>query len=251
MELLKPRRIVICGVGGIGSWLAEGVVRMLEFKAPGSMLVLIDGDEFEFKNAERQSFEGFGNKALSKASELQGQFPGTYIIPIPKWVGEKTPADEYSNILGASDLLEEETILFAVVDNVAARKILFDAARNFDNIDVFTGGNDEALYGSIYHYQRRDGCDVTDHPVEFHAEYVNPPDRNPAEMSCQERARIEGGVQLISINMAVAAVLLGRLHKTIFEGKADKEAEIHFDLGLGKANSLDRSVEQIPVTTTA
>ena len=114
------------------------------------------------------------------------------------------------------------------------------AAQNLDNIDIFTGGNDDALFGSIYHYQRRNGQDVTDHPVHTHSEYENPPDKNPGELSCQDRAKIEGGTQLLATNMAVAAFLLGRVQKTIVSNQNPDEAEIYFDLGIGKSEPYDR-----------
>ena len=118
-----------------------------------------------------------------------------------------------------------------------------DAAKKFNNIDVFAGGNDDQLYGSIYHYQRKNGEEVTLHPSEMHPEYVNPPDRNPGELSCQERAEIEGGTQLLAVNMGVAAWLLARAHKTIFEEQEDSESEIYFDMAVGLSQPFDRRVD--------
>ena len=125
---------------------------------------------------------------------------------------------------------------------------MFDAASHIDNIDVFTGGNDDALFGSIYHYQRRDGVDITEHPVVYHPEYENPPDKNPGELSCQERAEIDGGTQLLATNMAVASIILGRINHVIVEGKDPEVTEIYFDLGLGMAQPYDRRVVQTEVS---
>jgi len=246
----QQKRFVLVGAGGIGTWLAAGLARMLEFQYPGSALVLVDGDSYEQKNLERQSFKSMGNKAISTANELTQQFVNTTFIPVPKWVvsDEMTGvADDDSPKIKASSLIMENDIVFAVVDNFAARKIIFDAASNLENIDVFTGGNDDALFGSIYHYQRRDGVDITDHPVNTHPEYENPPDKNPGELSCQDRAKIEGGTQLLATNMAVASFLLGRVQKTIVANQSPDEAEIYFDLGIGKAEPYDRRPSLIPV----
>jgi len=240
----NPRRFVLVGAGGIGTWLADGLARMLEFKYPGSALVIVDGDNYEEKNKERQSFTQMGNKAVATAHRLTQQFSSTMFIPVPKWVVDDNFAgvsdEEDSPKITASSLLSEGDVVFAVVDNFAARKILFDAAANVHNIDVFTGGNDDALFGSVYHYSRRDGVDITSHPVETHPEYDNPPDKNPGELSCQDRAKIEGGTQLLATNMAVAAFLLGRVQKTIVSNQSPDEAEIYFDLGIGKAEPYDR-----------
>ena len=247
-------RFVVVGAGGIGTWLIAGLVRMLEWKYPGSGLIIVDGDSYEEKNKERQDFTKLGNKAVVKASELVSQFPNTTIIPVPKWV----VSDDFSGVVDdespkitASQLIREGDVVFAVVDNFAARKIIFDAASKLANVDVFTGGNDDDLFGSIYHYQRRDFSDVTVHPGEFHPEYHNPPDKNPGELSCQDRAEIEGGTQLLATNMAVAANLLGRVQKTIVNNQSPEETEIYFDLGLGKSEPYDRTTQSLYNTINA
>lgn len=247
MTTNEPIRMVLVGAGGIGTWLAEGLARLLEWKFPGSALIIVDGDNYEKKNMERQSFSKMGNKASVKALELTQMFPNTTFIPLAKWVVDDNfkgvSSDEDAPKIKASDLLCENDIVFAVVDNFAARKILFDTAAKFDNIDVFTGGNDDELFGSIYHFQRRDGVDITEHPVVFHPEYQSPPDKNPGEMSCQERAEVDGGTQLLATNMAVASFILGRVHKTIVNKQNPEESEIYFDLGVGKSEPYNRMTQ--------
>ena len=241
------RRVIIVGVGGIGSWLAEGIVKMLEFKDPGSMLILVDGDEFEPKNQERQSFSGLGNKADVKANELQPYYPRTFIAPKAQWIVEAfddPDLHETEKAVTAVSLLREGDVVFAVVDNFAARKILFDAGKEFDNIDIITGGNNDQLEATVYHYQRREGVDITDHPGEFYDDFVNPPDRNPATLSCQEMAQLEGGTQLIATNVAVASMLMGRFQHIIIDGNDPCPAsEIFFDLGIGMATPKNRTAE--------
>lgn len=246
-----PKRVIMVGAGGVGTWLASGIVRLLEWKYPGSALIIVDGDNYEQKNLERQDFSQMGNKASVKALELSKQFNQTVIIPIPKWVvsDEHPDVDEETAKIKASHLIAEGDIVIAVVDNFAARKILFDAASKLNNVDVFTGGNDDNLFGSIYHYRRRNGVDITAHPVETHPEYQNPPDRNPGEMSCQERAEVEGGTQLLATNMAVAAYILGRIQHTIVSDQNPEQSEIYFDLGLGMAQPFNRMTENNLVTT--
>lgn len=249
----EEKRFVLVGAGGIGTWLAAGLVRLLEWKFPGSALIIVDGDTYEEKNKERQDFTKLGNKAVVKATELVPQFPHTTIIPLPKWVVDDNfngVTDEESPKITASQLIRENDVVFAVVDNFAARKIIFDAASRLDNIDVFTGGNDDDLFGSIYHYQKRDGVEITAHPAEFHPEYNSPPDKNPGELSCQDRAKIEGGTQLLATNMAVASFILGRVQKTIVSNQSPEETEIFFDLGLGKSEPYNRlhSFVEEPIT---
>jgi len=244
-----PRKFIVVGAGGVGGWLCEGLARMLEFKFPGSALVIVDGDNFEAKNAERQNFEDVGNKATVRARALQPLFPSTFIIPDDRWVVPESVEVDEGGASGVtpSVLMDEGDVVFATVDNFAARKLLFDAAREYENISIFTGGNDDDLSGSTYHYMRRDGKDVTDHPAEYHPELLNPSDRNPGELSCQERAELEGGTQLLATNMAVAAFLLGRTQKVIVDGEEDTESEIKFDLGLGMSLPYDRAAVPVSV----
>jgi hypothetical protein len=252
---IEPKRIVIVGAGGVGGWLGIGLAMMAETNAPGSAIIFVDGDNYEEKNKSRQDFNELGNKASVKANELQPKYPNTFIAGDPRWVVEnvKNVAVEEdgstSGVVAASDLLKEGDVVFAVVDNFAARKIIFDAAQNVDNIDVFTGGNDDAFYGTVYHYQRREGKDVSEHPVEWHPELLNPPDRNPGELSCEERAKIEGGTQFVATNMAVASYLLARASIVIFEGREDNRHEIMFDLEHITSLSEDRRPELVPANS--
>lgn len=251
-----PRRVVVIGAGGVGGWLIRGLAPMLEFKDPGSMLVVVDGDNFEPKNLERQDFQIYGNKAQVRFEELQPAYTQTFIIPRPFWVVAETLPEQKDDqdeggFLAIHDLLQENDIVFVVVDNFAARKIVFDAAREYTNIDVLTGGNDDQFYGSIYHYQRRDGREMTDHPADYHDELDTPPDRNPGELSCQERAELEGGTQLLASNMAVAAFLLARAHLLITEAEGmGKASEIMFDLEQGISLAYDRTAEPVPAALT-
>lgn len=255
---MKPVRCIIVGCGGIGSWLAAGLVRALQFQAPMSQLVLVDGDNFEPKNVQRQSFTTYGNKANALRSDLQPIAPQTFIISRPSWIvpeGMTSVSNEEEAVskITAHQLLQENDYVFVAVDNFAARKLIFDAAQDYENIDIFTGGNDDRLFGSVYHYQRRDSQDITLPPAHFHDEFVNPPDKNPGELSCQERAALDGGTQLLAVNMAVASWLLSKASHVIFgtdeESKASVElSEIYFDMEAGLSQPYDRRPNNIPVT---
>ena len=246
---LEPMKFTIVGCGGIGNWLAKGVAMMLNSRAPGSVLMLVDGDNYEPKNVDRQLFSSAGNKAEVMCEEMQPLFDKIFIVPDPRWVvPDGSKAAKSDDSIGVSDLLIENDIVFSVVDNHAARKTIFDAAKNYSNIDVFTGGNDDQLYGSVYHYRRRENEEVTDHPSFWHGELVDPPDRNPGELSCQERAEIEGGTQTVAANMAVASFLLAQVNHFVFENNDITHGEVSFDLGQGLASGADRLSEELQTT---
>lgn len=253
----KKHRCIIIGAGGIGTWLGEGLVRPLEYQAPGSQLLILDGDSFEVKNAARQKFSRLGPKAQVMRNDLAEKFPKTIIMARVAWVVSeeegKTSLDELDELgvgkIAPSQFLKEYDHVFVVVDNHAARKIVFDAARSFNNIDVYTGGNGDDLSGSIYHYCRRGGIDITMHPGEIHDEMVNPPDKNPGSMSCEERAKIEGGQQILAANLTVAAMLLAKASMTMFGTDEQarlslKSNEIFFDWSYGKARPYEWTAEE-------
>ena len=41
---MSTKRFIVIGAGGVGTWLTAGLVRLLEWKFPGSGLIIVDGD---------------------------------------------------------------------------------------------------------------------------------------------------------------------------------------------------------------
>ena len=87
---MQEKRVVIVGAGGIGSLLSRSIAMTLEWTMPGSALLIVDGDNFEAKNKQRQFFNGVGNKAEVLANELIPQFDKTFIIPMVRKTRKKT-----------------------------------------------------------------------------------------------------------------------------------------------------------------
>lgn len=254
----EPRRMVLCGVGGTGSWLAHGLARALQFQAPGSVLVLVDGDSYEDKNLERQLFETLGNKAHAMRDSLTPLFSNVFVVSEGKWIVDESDVDNIeegdSGKISPSQLLNEGDTVFLALDNFPARKLILDAARNYDNIDIFTVGNGavedgDPLYGTISHYCRRDGVEVTEHPSVFHDEFVNPPGKNPGSLSCAERAKLDGGSQVLAVNMAVASQTLAKVSQFLFgtpeqQAKCLEHSEICFDLADNVVATYDRTTQE-------
>jgi len=219
-------------------------------------MLIVDGDNYEEKNVERQVFSKLGNKAQVLRDDLQPTLLKTYVIADPSWVvseenkGDIDPEDEEGGIgkITANELLQENDYVFAVVDNFAARKLLLDAAKDYNDIDIFLGGNDENLGGSITHYCRRNGEDVTMHPGLLHPEFVNPGDRNPGELSCAERAKLDGGTQFLAANLAVTSQLVAKASQFMFgtdeqKAKSLQFSEIFFEMADALCSEYDRRTE--------
>jgi hypothetical protein len=253
------KRVVIVGCGGIGSWLAEALARTLEFQAPGSAMILVDGDNYEEKNVERQSFDQIGNKAKVLRERVQKAVPNTFVVAKPAWVVPEDAVDDLDpeeaavGKITAGELMDEGDYVFAVVDNFAARKLILDSARLYDDIDVFIGGNGspetgDPLYGTVVHYRRRNAQDITVHPSVMHEEFANPPDKNPGELSCAERAKLDGGTQLITANLQVMTLMMAKVSQVMFgtpeqENQAMACSELAFDLSIPAIVEYDRRTE--------
>jgi len=261
-NMVNPLRIKIIGIGGIGSYLAEWITMSCSFHAADSVLYLVDGDTFEPKNKERQNFTELGFKARVVAKELQDQFSNVFLYAVPSWIvapGMESivqEGDEDAGVskISATDFFEDGDIIVLAVDNNACRGDVFKAAALLNDVDVFSGGNGEkktgdALFGSVYHWRRRNGDDVNGSPLQYHEdEYLHPKDRNPGELSCQERMKLDGGMQTLAANVSVAAIILAKMTMTIFSAdeaeieRSIAQGEIYFDWAEGLARNDERPV---------
>lgn len=125
--------ITIVGLGGIGSFLAEILTRFEDNRqnANETTITLIDGDSYEAKNKERQSFTSTGrNKAETKKVELESKFRNVSIKSVPAYVDEEN----------AHHLIKSGDTVFLCVDNHKSRKIINDIAKSLEDITIISGG---------------------------------------------------------------------------------------------------------------
>ncbi len=246
-------RFIVIGAGGIGGWLIRAIAPTIEYTdkiaVEDKNLIIVDGDVFEPKNATRQDFDMIGPKPTVRCEELAPRYPLVNFAAVNKWVVEKAPeieegdeeGEELAATIAASDLIQDGDVIFCVVDNFACRATVTAAAAELENVDLFHAGNDDAYFGSYYHYCRRGGVDVTENPL-WKDEFKNPADRNPGEMSCEDRARIDGGTQLIWTNMAVAAMVGIKFNRFIVQDVREPDTdESYFDFEKVKAGGRDRT----------
>ena len=81
--------IIIIGLGGVGSILSGHLCRFLNFSddLPKNVL-LVDGDEYESKNFERQEFTRIGNKADITSYQMPKSQIAEELIQIQIKLGE-------------------------------------------------------------------------------------------------------------------------------------------------------------------
>lgn len=223
--------IKLIGIGGIGCALAPFLARYLqsERRATGDevRITLVDGDDFESKNASRQSFETLGNKAKVKASELARSFPDLSFRAIPEFV----------TAVNLPHLVKSGDLVFLAVDNHATRGAVSRHCEELSDIALISGGND-FTDGNVQVYVRQDGRDITLPLTRFHPEIADPKDRSPAEMSCEELAA-DSAPQLLFMNFAVASAMLNAFYA--WRSGRLQYGEVYLDILEGRAQPAARA----------
>lgn len=192
----KMKRLIVIGLGGIGSHLMKPLLQWAETDTDfGSYFnfVLVDGDHYEEKNKDRQDFEKYGNKAEVKAEEWNKEYPSISFNTVDKYVTKE-------NI---SKVIVEESITFLCVDNHATRLLVQEHLDTLKDAVVISGGN-SLEDGNVMILVRKNGEWKTPKFTDMHSEISTPREKNPGEMSCEELSKQEGGGQIAITNATIA-----------------------------------------------
>lgn len=223
--------IKIIGLGGVGSLLCDNLCRYLNYQRGGEFIVtLIDGDDYEYKNNERQSFSRLGSKSRVKANDMRTMFD--YI--------SFREVSEFITLENISRNIEEGDIIFLCVDNHKTRKLVSDYAETVNDLLIISGGN-EYTDGNVQIYLRIGGDNKTPSLTDYHPEIANAGDKSPDEMSCEELAEVEP--QLLFTNMSVATIMCWAYYNisanldTNFD---NYNSEVYFDMHTMCASSKVR-----------
>lgn len=196
----KTRKIKVIGLGGIGSYLVEPLSRYLNHSGDQIEITVVDGDTYEEKNRNRQQFDRLDKKATVTAERLQKSFPRVHFRSKAEYITE-------DNVIPT---IRENDVVFLCVDNHKTRKIVSDRCQELDNVVLISGGNDYTD-GNVIYYKRVDGEDVTKAPSELYPSIANPVDKNPGELSEEERQgcarETETNPQLLFTNLAIASAM--------------------------------------------
>jgi molybdopterin/thiamine biosynthesis adenylyltransferase len=221
------KRIMIIGLGGIGSVLVSKIARYINYsQADISDVVLVDGDVYEDKNNERQEFAMIGNKAEIKSREMGFVYENLRFSHYGQYV---TPENLH-------EVIQEHDIVFLCVDNHKTRNWVSAHCSTLNNVILFSGGN-ELTDGNVQIFIRKGGVNVTPTLTDYHPEIETPEDRSPVEMSCEELAQSEP--QLFFTNLSVATLMCWAFYNVIVR-KETNVSEIYFDVATMGANSVQR-----------
>lgn len=222
--------ITVIGLGGVGSILIERLCRFLNFSRDlDAEILLVDGDEYEAKNFERQEFTRLGNKADIKAAELEVKFDRLGFDAFEEYITEEN----------VSEVVPEGAIVFMCVDNHKTRMIVSNYCKSLNNVTLISGGN-ELTDGNTQLYVRRDGKDLTPDLCRYHPEIATPDDKLPTEMSCEELSVSEP--QLYFTNLGVATLMCWMFYNAIVKQSYER-SEVYFDILTMNSNAKVRIVD--------
>jgi molybdopterin/thiamine biosynthesis adenylyltransferase len=213
-----PERIVLVGLGGIGSQLVPSLVRYLAFRPePRPVLVLVDGDAYEPSNRTRQVFpEGAigSNKAEALAEASRG---GLTVQAVADFLTEANVAT----------VIRDGDVVLMAVDNHWTRFVVDRHLAKLVEVTLISGGNDETD-GNVQLVRRRDGEFVDGRLAEIHAEIGRATEaefaaRNGCERQAEERP------QLVVTNLMVASAMLNCLWAVLERGSVSY-SEVYLDV---------------------
>ena len=210
-------KIVIIGLGGVGSILCDNLSRYLNYSDINASVSLVDGDYYEARNSERQTFIRLGDKASVKCTELTHKFNNVSFQDFNEFINEDN----------VGSLIIEKSIVFLCVDNHISRKIISDHCQTLNDITIISGGN-EYTDGNVQLYQRKGGVNVTASLTDYHPEIEFPEDQSPEDMSCEELSQSEP--QLLFTNLSVATIMCWMFYAIHKEKDITKYGEVYFDI---------------------
>ena len=141
METLRTKRVILFGVGGVGSWAAECLIR-----TGLTRLTIVDGDTVQPSNLNRQLPATRTTLGLPKVEALKQRLltiqPEAQIPAIQEMVNEQwlrtNGLEEYDYVIDAIDSVNDKTDLILYASRVRALKIFssLGAALRFDPVSM-------------------------------------------------------------------------------------------------------------------
>lgn len=143
LEALGRTRVILFGLGGVGSWCAEGLIR-----DGVGRLALVDGDRVSPSNVNRQLVATSSNAGTAKvdaaAARLSDINPEARIEPVAKSYGPGTAGafdlGSYDYVIDAIDTLNSKvTLIENALASGATLLSALGASRKLDPTRVRTG----------------------------------------------------------------------------------------------------------------
>jgi molybdopterin/thiamine biosynthesis adenylyltransferase len=223
------QKIIIIGLGGIGSALIEPLVRFTQFNKPCEFL-LIDGDLYERKNRNRQRvISNEINRSKADVWKLRIT-QGFYSVQV-------NSVREYITPLNIKRYIKENDIVMMCVDNYATRKLVQEHCSRLRTVTLISGGNDYTD-GNVQVFRKERGRILSAPITTHHPEIEFPEDKRPDEIGCDEK--VTSDPQLLFANFTVASLMLNAYYAII--NNQLNYTETYFDIISNKTKTFRREV---------
>jgi len=206
-------RIAVIGVGGITCSLLEDLTRYLVYGLGpvGPLrqvrLVLADGDRFERRNVERQSFRELLNKAEAKGKELHSLFPVDALK-----VGV---VDRYVDNGNVAGVITDGTITFLAVDNHRGRVTVMKHCGTLEDSVLISGGNDLTT-GDAQLQLRVGGRWLTPPILSYHPDILRGAHEDTRrDGHCDDERALQQRPQVLFTNRSVATAMLDMFYALV------------------------------------
>lgn len=232
---MQHNRMVVIGLGGIGSQLIPSLLHFLHYKKFTGPVVLMDGDLYEEKNLNRQLVpeDGLGmNKADALSITFGQRLPTLSLSSLPFYLDETN----------AEDVIQENDFVICGVDNHWTRRMIDNRVAQLANATYISGGND-LTDGNMQVVRRRDGKSLDPSLQEVHPEIaaaVEKPDWTPG---CDQM--LNAAPQIIVTNLMVASSMLNAVW-SVFEDKDLPYSEVYVDVEVNAAVPTNRNEDDQP-----
>lgn len=223
------KRISVVGIGGVGGILSKYLAMYLSYEDADILLQLIDGDDYETRNIERQEFYQLGNKAIGQATHLFDLLEADTQLDI-------VPVSEFLTPDNIADYIHDGDLIFVSVDHHGVRNLIDQHTQSLGNIIVISGGNDgvdpdndeHGTYGNVQIHVRRNGENLTPPLSKYHPEIKDAKfeDAKLGEGGCS--GIVESVPQLLFTNLAVASAMCNAFYALITDRLTYGEAK--FDI---------------------
>lgn len=228
---MQHKRVVVIGLGGIGSQLLPSLLHYLHSRKFEGPVVLMDGDLYEEKNLNRQLVPDSGlgmNKADALAIQFGQRLPTLALESLPFYLG----ADDTELII------QEGDFVICGVDNHYTRRLIDERVRKMKNVTYLSGGND-LTDGNTQIVRKRNGKALDPALTDVHPEIgaaLEPPDFTPG---CDQM--VNAAPQIIVTNLMVASTMLNAVW-AIMEDRPLPYTEVYVDVEVNAARSKKREV---------
>jgi len=207
----------VIGLGGIAEALVRYLGLFLYAKNRGSVLCLIDGDQFELENRDkgRMAFAEIGYKAHVREKEMADllgdrvSFRGLPLYVTRKNIEDLIPPDE-------------PAIILLCVDNHGTRRLVSEyCQRRTQGLTLLISGGNSAVeedgghFGNVLVHLRQDDRDLTNPITTHHPEIAAAPEHevpNNEDPDCVQMALRSDSTQIGLSNLAVASAMLNAFY---------------------------------------